>query len=448
MRSIKEWVKDVYQTPVHLTAKDYEKGQALFILECICGTSLTRLTQGAFIAGFAKMMGMPEGIIGMISAVPMLTNVLQLLGGIYFGNISQYKLPACFGSLISRSLMGTVYFIPLLLVKNTYQAALLVLIYCIAYFLFAFLNPPIVSWIMELTPESIRGQYFAKREMYTMIIVAIGEIIMAQMLDNFKIRGIEKVGFIILGTIVMGWAFINFYSLSAVKEPIRPPKTRKRSVKEDLPLLLKDGNFKNLSTLYMIWNFALYVGMLYIPIYMIGTLQRSYLYVMIMSMLTLTFRVLSARVWGKFVEKNLWARAIELGAILLGISTMLLFFANSITALIILPIFHILSGIAWGSIGITFFNLQVMFAPDEERTLYIGALASISGISGFVATVLSGFFIDRFANIHISIIGFSVGNIQIIFLISGILLVLSGVYVKQVIAPMERAKKNNICKLC
>ena len=440
MTIIKKWIKDVYQTPVHLTGEDYKKGQDFLIFECVCGTSLTRLSQGAFIAGFAKMLGMSQGLIGIISAIPMLANVIQLLGGIYFGNMTQYKLPVTFASLIARTLLGTIYFLPLLFVGNMQQAISLVILYAMANFGIAFLNPPIINWIMDLAPESIRGQYFARREMFAMVIAAVGELLIAQMLDVFKIRGIEGVGFNILGMIVILWAWMGIYAFSRVKEPIRPPKPQGLKTKEKLKLLFNESNFKKLAVLYAIWNFSLYIGMLYIAIYMIGDLQRSYLYAMIMSMLTLGFRVLSVRLWGKFLQTHLWSRVIEIGATLLGISTGLLFFANPTTALLILPISHILSGIAWGSIGITFFNLQVMFAPDEARTLYIGTLASISGIVGFIATVGSGFFIDRFSSLHINIFNFTIGNIQIIFLVSGILLALCGIYIKKVIAPMERKK--------
>ena len=440
MTTIKKWVKDVYQTPVHLTGEDYKKGQDFLILECICGTSMMRLAQGAFIAGFAKMLGMSQGLIGIISAIPMLANVIQLLGGIYFGNMTQYKLPVTFASLIARTLLGTIYFLPLLFIGNSQQAISLVLIYAIANFGIAFLNPPLINWIMDLAPESIRGQYFARREMFTMIIAAIGELIIAKMLDIFKIQGVERLGFNILGIIVIIWAWMSIFAFSKVKEPIRPEKPKGLKTKEKLTMLFGESNFKKLAVLYAIWNFALYIGMLYIAIYMIGDLERSYLYAMVMSMLTLGFRVLSVRLWGKFLQTNLWSKAIELGAILLGIATGLLFFANSTTALFILPLSHILSGIAWGSIGITFFNLQVMFAPDEARTLYIGTLATISGVVGFTATLGSGFFIDYFSSLHINILNFTIGNIQIVFLASGILLALCGIYVKKVIAPMEQKK--------
>lgn len=440
MKKIKGWIKDVYQTPVHLTGDDYKSGQNFIILECICGTSMMRLSQGAFIAGFAKMLGMSQGLIGIISAIPMLANVIQLIGGMYFKNMTQYKLPITFMSFIIRSMIGTIYFIPLLFVKSTHQAIALILIYAIANFGIAFLNPGIVNWIMDLVPQSIRGEFFARREMFTMIIAAIGELVLAQMLDIFKFRGVERLGFSILSTIVMIWAFMSIYNLSKIKEPIRPKKTKKLKAKQELGRLFMDKNFKKLGILYAIWNFALYTGMLYIAIYMISNLQMSYLYAMIMSMLTLGFRVLSVRLWGKFVEAHMWSRAIEIGAILLGLSTGMLFFANSTTALFILPISHILSGIAWGSIGITFFNLQVMFAPDEERTLYIGTLASISGVFGFIATLGSGFFIDNFSNIHINIFNFPVSNIQIVFLVSGTLLALCGVYVRNIIAPMEQKR--------
>jgi len=440
MKRFKRWIKDIYQSPVHLTGDDYKNGQKFIILECISGTSMMRLSQGAFIAGFAKMLGMSQGLIGIISAIPMLANVIQLIGGIYFKNITQYKLPITFMSFIVRSLIGTIYFIPLLFIKSTHQAVSLIIIYAIVNFGIAFLNPGVVNWIMDLVPQSIRGEFFARREMFTMIIAAIGELILAQMLDIFKLRGVERLGFKILGIIVIIWAFMSIYTLSYFKEPIRLKKTNKLKPKQELSRLFQDSNFKKLGVLYAIWNFALYTGMLYIAIYMISNLQMSYLYVMIMSMLTLGFRVLSVKLWGKFVETHMWSKAVQIGAVLLGLSTGMLFFANPITALFILPISHILSGIAWGSIGITFFNLQVMFAPDEERTLYIGTLASISGIFGFIATLGSGFFIDNFSDIHINILGFPINNIQIVFMVSGILLALCGVYVKKIITPIEKKK--------
>ncbi len=434
MNKIRSLFNKTYKTPVHLTGQDYKSGQAFFILECIGGTSLIRLSQGAFIVGFATMIGMSPGLIGILSAIPMLAHIFQVFGGIYFGNKSQYKFELIAFSLIIRILIGAIYF--------TRQGILLVIIYCIVSFGISFLNPPIISWIMDLSPESIRGRYFAKREMYTMVIVALSEAVLAKMLDVFKGRGAEALGFNVIGIIIIIWAIVSIYAFSAVKEPIRPDKTNQLKVKRDLKLLFKNNDFRKLGILYIIWNFSLNIGLLYIAVYMISSLKMSYLYAMIMSMLTLGFRVLSVKWWGRFVETNSWSRAIELGAVLIGLSTGLLFFANNTTALFILPISHILSGIAWGSIGITFFNLQVMFAPDESRTLYIGALAALSGIAGFTATVGSGFFIDAFAHIHINFFNFTISNMQIIFLVSGILLALTGKYVNKVIAPMEKEKKN------
>lgn len=442
MNKFKNFFKETYQTPVHLTGQDFRSGQAFLILECIGGTSLIRLSQGAFIVGFATMIGMSPGLIGILAAIPMLAHIFQIFGGIYFGNKSQYKLEAIVLSLIVRILIGTIYFTPLFVTQKTHQGIILVVIYCIVSFGISFLNPPIISWIMDLSPEGIRGRYFAKREMYTMVIVALSEAVLAKMLDMFKLRGAEALGFNIIGIIIIIWALVSIYAFSVVKEPIRPEKTNKLQVKRDLKLLFRNHDFRKLGILYIIWNFSLNIGLLYIAIYMISSLKMSYLYAMIMSMLTLGFRVLSVKLWGKFVETHSWSRAIELGAILIGISTGLLFFANPVTSLVILPISHILSGIAWGSIGITFFNLQVMFAPDESRTLYIGTLAALSGLAGFIATVGSGFFIDVFAGININIFNFTIGNMQIIFLVSGILLAFTGRYVKRVIAPMEREKKN------
>jgi len=120
------------------------------------------------------------------------------------------------------------------------------------------------------------------------------------------------------------------------------------------------------------------------------------------------------------------------------------FFVNPATAFILVPVLHITSGASWAGIGISTFNIQFIFSPEDGRTVYIGFNTALGGIMGFLGTLTGSFLLGVFENIKPIIAGVEFSGMQILFGLSGIMLLVCSAYanffIKQ--APSHAGKIN------
>lgn len=104
-------------------------------------------------------------------------------------------------------------------------------------------------------------------------------------------------------------------------------------------------------------------------------------------------------------------------------------FEQSTIIIPLLILCHFLGGIAWSGINVSLFNLQFDFTPDEKRTVYIGFSAAISGVLGFLSAMLGAQLVSKFGENKILFLGAQYNIKQILFLCSGILLLVCSIYI-------------------
>lgn len=68
-------------------------------------------------------------------------------------------------------------------------------------------------------------------------------------------------------------------------------------------------------------------------------------------------------------------------------------------------------------------------APEEGRTMYLGSSAAIGGLAGFASTIIGSLIVKRMEGYSTDFIGIHIGNLQIVFILSGMLLLLKAIYV-------------------
>jgi MFS family permease len=100
----------------------------------------------------------------------------------------------------------------------------------------------------------------------------------------------------------------------------------------------------------------------------------------------------------------------------------MMFLVNQETVRYLYPTLAVLSGIAWGGVGIATFNLQFKYAPLTGRTIYLGANASLGGLTGFGAVLASSALLGVIGPKIQHPFGFHFGGMQVIFAVSGFLL--------------------------
>jgi hypothetical protein len=427
--NLRDKIKQVYFDETQLTYKDYEKSRNYFLYEGSAAVGIFSLTSGAFLAGFANYMGASDQFNGIIAAIPALAGIIQIFSSIVFEKLKHRKFLISISSFAFRLLLGIMFFIPIFIQGSLARLISLAGMYGFAYLIASFISPPASNWMVDLTPDDMRGRYFAKKDAYSLAFVTVLTLVMGKVVDIFRMYNNEFGGFISIAVVVLILTCVDFYFMSKVKEPIEHKVDMTISVKNTFFVPLKNKGFRKVIILFIIWNIAFQIGGPFFSVYMVTGLKLNYTYIMIVGVVSSLSRVFSAKPWGKLADHKSWFFVTKLSIGLLAITHASWFFVNSITMWILIPLLNVIAGVAWCGINIALFNIQFLFAPKEGRTMYLGANAAIGGVIGFISTIIGSYLIELFKNYNTHIGVFSISNMQYIFAISGVLLLVCVLYV-------------------
>ena len=427
--SFGSFIKSTYYSETPLNEKDYISSRNFSIFEGCTARTVFNLTSGAFLAGFASYLGADDSFNGIIGALPVLAGVIQLLSPMFFEKMEKRKLQVTILNFLHRFLLGLMVFIPFIAVGRTSRLFLLAGIYFLAYLALSFASPAASGMLIDLTPENIRGRYFGVRESYLLAVGIVLTLIMGVIMDAFKDNGNQYGGFIVMFSLVLLMAVGNFFFWSNIKEPHIKRNKMALDLRQIVTIPLKDKGFRKIVLLFVLYNVGLQIGAPFFSVYMVTGLKLNYTFIMLMSMMGTLTNVLLVRVWGRVADQKSWVFVIKYSILLLGITHFLWFFVNPSTAGIMIPFLHVMSGAAWAGIGISTFNIQFKFSPEEGRTIYIGFNAALGGIMGFAGTLAGSVLLVVFSKLNMNLTGFTIGGMQIILSTSGVLLALCAGYI-------------------
>ena len=163
---------------------------------------------------------------------------------------------------------------------------------------------------------------------------------------------------------------------------------------------------------------------------MVTGLKLDYTYITIMSMMSTIVNVILVRVWGRIADKKSWKFVLTYSTLFLGIIHLCWAFVNNSTAFILLPLFHVAGGAAWAGIGISTFNIQFIYSPESGRTVYTGFNAALGGLMGFMGTLAGSVLLGVFDKMGLHLGSIIISGMQMLFFISGILLMLCSAYAR------------------
>jgi Major Facilitator Superfamily. len=430
-------LKSIYFNEKPLTEKDYRSSRTFSIFEGCTARTIYNLTYGAFLAGFASYLGADDSFNGVLGAVPVLAAIIQIISPVFFERMEKRKLMISILCLVHRLLLGSMVFIPFLARGKTSRLTLLILVYLLAYLAISFASPAASSWMIDLTPDNIRGSYFGKRESYVLFATTFFTLVMSRVLDSYEKMGHIYSGFIIMFSIVGILALVNFSFLLFMKEP--PVKCNKSNldIKKVIIIPLMDKKFRSIIFLFILWNIGSQLGAPFIAVYMVTGLKLNYTFIMVATTIGTLTNVVTVRIWGRIADKKTWIFVTKISILILSLTHCAWFFINSQTATILVPLLFIASGIGWAGIGISTFNIQFKYSPEIGKTVYVGFNAALSGLIGFLSTLAGSFVLTAMNGFHLNISGITIGNMQIIFALSGILLAVCVVYIHTSIKQPE-----------
>lgn len=420
--------RDTFYSTKPLSEQEYEHSRRMAIFEGCTARAVFNLTSGAFLAGYVSFLGADDAFNGIIGAIPVLAGVISILSPIYFEKRDNRKLPIVILNFLHRFILGLMGFIPLIVEGTTPRLMLVASFYLLANLAISFSNPAASALYISLTPVNIRGRYFGKRDSILLAFGIVFTLVLGRVLDGFRAKDNEYGGFIIVFSVILLLSLANGFFWSKIKEPAVNSKKTTFTLRQIVTIPLKNVGFRRIITFFILYNIGQQVAGPFFSVYMVTRLKLDYTYITIMGMMSTIVNVILVRIWGRVADSKSWNFVLTYSTLLLGIVHLCWLFVNNSTAFILVPIFHIVSGAAWAGIGISTFNIQYIYSPENGRTVYTGFNAALGGLMGFLGTLSGSVLLGVFDKMGLHIGSFMISGMQMLFLLSGILLMICSAY--------------------
>lgn len=354
---------------------------------------------GVVLAAFALHKGASNGFIGLLAALPFLTQLLQAPTVRLVERLRARRRIATV-SLLAGRLMLLLF--PLAALAPSNVALWLILIGAAAHFgSNAVAACAWNSWIRDLIPAGRLGAFFAQRSLYATGVTAVGGLAAGIALELGAAGPGADRTFAVLFMLAFICGLVSVWRLACVPEPAMPRTGPGGPLHRQLLQPLTDTNFRRVIVFGGLWQFAVNFSTPFFTVYFLRDVGLGMGSLMSLTVVSQIANLAMLRLWGglsdRFSNKSvLLAAAPTFLACLAAIAL-----TRSITApaptMAYLMVLHVLMGAASAGIGIATGNIVMKLAPAAHATPYLGANALITAFAAGLAPILGGALADEVA---------------------------------------------------
>lgn len=414
----------------------------LWTVEGCIATVQGSLTSGAFQTGFALFLGCSPFWIGALGGIPALAGLVQLFSSYLAQRYGDRKPLALWFSFAARAFWIPMLLIPFVLPHTLWVGAFLLLTLLSA--LCANVSAPLwTAWITDLVPDDNRGRYFGRRNMFAGWVGMIVPILGGYFLDGAtKSHSFSQP--IAFAVIFASATLFAFGSLGlGLQSPDVPAATRDVNEAPESALAFyrapfADQNFRRIIAAFAMMVIAQSIAGQFFVVYQLEYLGLNYTAFQLLAAVATLGSLASMPLWGYLADKygNKPVLMICTGLVLLppllwilaapdGIPGLWGFdpahgFYLSLTKLDII-LLNTLAGIGWAGVGLSQFNLMIGASPSEKRTVYVSAMAAVSGLAGGLAPLAGGALMEVLAHVAFPAHGLIRSNYHVLFVLSALL---------------------------
>jgi len=378
-------------------------------------------TGGAFITGLALLFGASDFEIGLLAAIPFIAQVSQLLSASISSRFHDRNTAVFFLAGLGRQIW---WLVPLILFLHIGWRLEMLLVIVLFSNISVMLSAPIwIEWMADIVPENIRARYFGTRNSVLAVITVVAVLVGGLILDNFRSFGHEQIGFIIIITISCICAAVALIILRKIPDPIK----RGSGVRFSLSRLrepLKNRPFLRLMFIFFAWNLSIGISAPFFAPHMLTNLEMSFTLISIYSAVAAIAAILLNKPWGAVVDRFGSRPVMTFCAFGIGFIPFIWIFPRY-DFLWILLFEAIYSGALWTGFNLAAFNIPISNSPKDGRTHFLAMFNVVTGLAFFSASLLGGIIAEILQDKVFEFAGLRLVNYHIIFIISGILRLLT-----------------------
>ena len=369
----------------------------------------------AAFTGFALHLGADDSFIAVMTSVAQFLVVSQLLSPLLsarLGNKKRLIVGAGCCEVLFRSLPLAI---PLLLAPYLQLGALVVLVSVSLFFGYG-VSPFYSAWIASTVPEKIRARFTSRQTIVSTAVAMVAGFLVGQFLDLFPEESKQQ-GFIcvIAGGALFGW--LGYLAVYRAPYPKDDGATASSASLSALVEPFKDASFRRAVIFYGLWVFCLGLDGPFYSIFMLDRLHLSYTEISIYSACFMTTSITGYRIWSGLVDR--FGSKAVLQILLVPTSLIpLLWVFNRPESHFLVPVAMALSGILLSGITVSITPMVYGLLPDGAKKTFYLASWSVVSLVGALGPLVGSFLARLLRDVDVEILGFPLGNLQLIFVIS------------------------------
>ncbi len=387
-----------------ISERDVMLGLRWFTLEGMAALGLFSITTSGFLAAFALALGANNLQIGILAAIPFITQILQLPSIWFVEKFRRRKAIALITWFPAQLLWFPIALIPVFMGTPSERAiSLLLIIMATRGLLAAISNCGWNGWIRDLIPQTILGRIFSKRLALSTIAGIIFSLGAAFFVDYWHGRATDEstiLGYtyvLLFGALFLGMASPMF--MSFMPEPLMQPIPGiQPSLWERVTAPFRDRNFRQLIQFLFSWGFASNLAIPFFAVYMLKRIGLPLSWVISLSILSQLFNIFFLRIWGRFVDRFGNKAVLSLCSslyllVILGwlFTTMPERYFLTMPLLVIL---HIFAGIANAGVTLSVGTIGLKLSPQGEATSYLAGASLATNLGAGLGPLCGGLLAD------------------------------------------------------
>ena len=371
----------------------FEQYRRLLYSEAVVSKVMYSCTAGSFFIGVALILGASPFTVGLLGAIPFLSNIVQIVGVYLVDRYKNRRAIVYWSGIIGRGALLLIA-ISFALPKDTQLPVFLVLT-LIYYMGGAIAGCSWNSWMHDFIPKNILGSFFSRRMMLTTMSGIAATLVISFMLDWTEIKYGQSsvIPYIFLFGLAAIFALISNEMIRRIYHPPVAHDTPAFSWK-DIKRPFKHKNFGKLILFMGAWNFSFNLAAPFFTVYMLESLHITMGSVVKYSILTQIVFMFTLKVWGRYSDSYSNKTIIAICGPIFALSligwTFTTFPQPHNYSMVIVGILHILIGISTAGINLANNNIALKLCPNDNATLYLATNSMFSSFCAGIAPLIGG----------------------------------------------------------
>ncbi len=367
------------------------------------------LAVGAFLTAFAVALGASNFVIGLLAAVPHLSQLAQLPAMLVVDRLRDRKRVYFVSGMVARPMLlviGAAAFIPI----PEVALAIIVIAFFIRYVMGAFLSCAWGSWMRDLVPDRLMGEVFAARQKKMIFIGAVLSLIAAGFVDVWAhwLPWPKTYAYSVIYALAFIGGAYSVYAGRRIHEPPMESEVIAGGWIGQLRAPFQNKNFRRLISFLASWNFAVNLAAPFFTVHMLKRMDLNLAMIVGLGTLSQMAAYLMVSQWGaiadRFSNKSVLSVCAPLFVLCIFAWTFTMFPERHDYTIALLIAIHVLTGVASAGVSLASGNITLKLAPRGNATAYLAVNSLVNSLAAGSASMIGGLTADFFLSRQLSVI--------------------------------------------